>query len=337
MQDADILRKLEAVVGTGFPYVIEDGRCVELCLTSDEALYHGLIRHHPAAVKQDALRLVCQLTCLRRLNLRRNLLKELPTEFAQLVELEHLNLGSNYLGGVPASIRKFRKLRYLHLGNNDLTDLPGWIGEFDKLEYIALHKNLKLKSIANLRGLRTLKTLNLYFVNLLALPEVVYEFRDLTTLTLWNINRFPNGLESFQSLEFFTDCGGPGIRALPPGFTKLKRLRMARLFQNNLEFLPEDIGELENLEQISLYQNQLSLLPDSMARLTRLTKLNLAWNRFEFLPAWLAQLEHLEWLGMFENPIREPDQLRFRPNVRVVREWPFSTVTHQNSPCVLPI
>src|SRR5262249_55220011 len=162
---------------------------------------------------------------------------------------------------VPEVLRGFRRLQYLHLGNNDLSNVPSWLGECEQLEFLTLHKNLKLKSIDGLRGLRNLKSLNLYFLNLLTLPEVVYEFRTLTTLTLWTVNRFPHGLEPFQNLEFFSDCGGSGTRALPPDLTRLKRLRMVRLFQNNLEFLPEDMGDLQDLEQISVYQNQLSRLP----------------------------------------------------------------------------
>lgn len=330
MQDTEIVARLESVIGTKVPHVMSDGRCVELSLTSDNSLYHGLIRRHPIAVKQDVLRLVCRLTGLRRLDLRRNLVRELPSELAQLVELEHLILGSNYLRCVPDSIRGFRKLKCLHLGNNDLTELPGWLGELERLESVALHKNLQLKSIDGLKGLKSLKNLNLYFVNLLTLPAVVYEFRELTTLTLWNVNRFPNGIEPFESLEFFTDCGGPGTRTLPAGFSSLKRLRMARLFQNNLEALPRDMGNLKNLEQISLYQNQLSQLPDSMSQLARLTKLNLGWNRFESLPAWLPQLPQLEWIGVFENPLVEPVRLQFGARVRVDRVWPFSTVSVTN-------
>src|SRR5262245_51123575 len=183
MRDSDALASIERLAGRPVPHVIEDGRCVEVSLASDDALYHGLIRHLGAEGKQEVLRAVSRLTELRRLNLRRNLLMTLPPELAGLRRLEQLNLGSNYLGVVPDVIRGFRELRYLHLGNNDLTSLPGWLGEFERLEYLTLHKNLKLKSIDQLTGLKNLKSLNLYFLSLLTLPEVVYEFRQLTTLT----------------------------------------------------------------------------------------------------------------------------------------------------------
>lgn len=328
--DSEVLGALREKVGRSFPQAMRNGRCVELSLCEEDAIFHGLIRHHTPAAKLEILRLVSQLTGLRKLNLRRNRLGVLPPELSRLTELEELTLGSNYLGGFPEQIRGFKRLKSLHLGNNDLVELPPWLGELSELEYLALHKNLKLKSIGPVRGLKHLRTLNLYYVNLVELPEFVYDLRDLTTLTLWNVRRFPDGLGPLENLEFFTNCGGPAVRSLPKGFTRLRKLRMTRLSQNNLEILPEDLGNLENLEQISLYQNRLSQLPDSMARLQRLTKLNLAWNCFETLPCWLNDLKELQWLGIFENPLTKPDQLRARPGVRIEREWPFTSEQADN-------
>src|ERR1051326_4424519 len=189
--------------------------------------------------------------------------------------MEHLTLGSNYLGGVPEAIRGFRALKYLHLGNNDIVDLPAWLSEFRRLEYLTLHKNLKIKSIDALAGLKGLKALNLYTLNIFKLPAFVYQFTNLVTLTLWNISDLSDDVANFTQLEFFTHCGCPSVRTLPDGLTRLRKLRMARLFQHSLERLPDALGDLENLEQLSVYQNQLSGLPGSMARLAKLKKLNL--------------------------------------------------------------
>ncbi len=325
MSDRSLLARLEALVGQPFPCRLEGDRCVELALTSDAHLVHGLIRHHTPAQKQDVLRLVSQLTGLRRLDLRRNCLGQLVPELAQLTELEHLNLGSNYLGRVPVELQSFPRLRHLQLGNNDLTELPGFLGEYPDLEYLALHKNVHLKSIESLAPLRRLRTLNLYFVNLNVLPGFLYEFVELRSIALWNVSRFPQGIAPLRNLEFFTLCGTPGLRGLPAGFTSLAKLRMTRLFQNNLESLPEDISQLSQLEQISVYQNQLASLPDSFGDLTRMEKVNLGWNRFTRVPDCLRRLPNLKWIALFENPLTEPVPA-FPSATRVCIEWPFSTV-----------
>lgn len=319
-------------MGRTFHYTLEGERCVELNLTSDEYLYQGLIRHHSADEKMDILKLVSRLTGLKALNLRRNRVFKLPPDFRSLRELEQLNLGSNYLGGVPAEISAFSRLKYLHLGNNDIAELPAFLGEFQNLEYLTLHKNLKLKSVQALAGLNSLKALNLYFLNLGGrLPACIYEFKNLVTLTLWNIKDLSDELRELKNLEFFSNCGCPSLREAPAVIAKLKKLRMIRLFQNNLEKIPDAYGELENLEQISFYQNRLSTLPDSFARLSKLKKLNLGWNSFEVLPAWLGQIRTLEWLAVFENPLRESNDLGLPPTTQVLRTWPFSTLAPHHS------
>ncbi|MBK8465877.1 MAG: hypothetical protein IPL32_08605 [Chloracidobacterium sp.] len=326
MSDLKIIKIIEETIGRPFAYTMQDDRCIDLSLGDDDAPYYGLIRHHTPAAKQEILQLISRLTSLQKLNLRRNLLGKLPDNFDQLTKLEDLSLGSNYLGAFPEQIRGFKELKRLALSNNDLAELPSWCSELQNLESIALHKNLKLRSIEPLRGLKRLRSINLYFVNILTLPEFVYEFSDLKNLTLWNIKNFPDGLEALENLEFFTNCGGPSVRSLPKGFTSLKKLRMARIYQNDLEVLPEDIGNLENLEQISLYQNRLARLPDSMAKMKRLTKLNLGWNQFEALPDWINDLKELEWLAIFENPLKQPDGIHTRSGLKIDREWPFTTL-----------
>ena len=206
--DLSTLKELRQKVGRTFHYTLEDERCVELNLTSDEYLYQGLIRHHSAAEKMDVLKLVSRLTGLKTLNLRRNKLFQLPPEFSNLRELEQLNLGSNYLGGVPVEISGFSRLKYLHLGNNDIAELPAFIGEFQNLEYLTLHKNLKLKSVQALASLHSLKALNLYFLNLGGrLPSFIYGFKKLVTLTLWNIKDLSDELTELQNLIENEDWG----------------------------------------------------------------------------------------------------------------------------------
>jgi Leucine-rich repeat (LRR) protein len=326
MTDRDILAALERRIGRPFAYTLEGDRCVALDLTSEHYLFRGLIRRHPAAEKREIMELVSRLIGLRTLNLRRNKLLSLPDSFQNLRAVEHLNLGSNYLGHVPGQIRGFSRLTYLHLGNNEIAELPPWMEDFARLEYLALHKHLRLRSVDALAGQKRLKTLNLYLVNLGRMPRFMYELTTLVSLTLWNVSDLSDEIARLTNLEFFTDCGAPGLHRLPDGFTKLKKLRMTRLYQNQLEKLPDDFGDLENLEQVSLYQNRLSQLPHSMARLKKLAKLNLGWNSFETLPPWLSELPSLEWLGVFENPLRNCDAVTVPPAARVAREWPLTTL-----------
>ena len=327
MSDTDIIKKLLEKVGQPFFFKMEGERCVELALTSDSYRYHGLIRHHTASEKHDIVLLVSQLTALKKLDLRRNVLRTLPQDFQNLNQLEWLNLGSNFLGPSLSLIAGFLSLRHLNLGNNDIVEIPNFVGDLEKLEYLALHKNVKIRCLNDaISNLQRLRTLNLYFVLIKTLPDFVYRMRSLTTLSLFNITNLSDDLAKLDNLEFFTHCGSLKMRALPDGFVGLRRLKMARLYQNSLRQLPADFGKLKNLEQLSLYQNELSTLPDSFVHLRKLKKLNLGWNQFEALPDYFMRMECLEWLGIFENPLQNLGPLPVQPQVRVTREWPFSTI-----------
>lgn len=326
MSDAETLRRIDALVGQPCFHVMEDGQCVEISLASDAAPYHGLIRHHAAAVQQEILCLIGRLSGLRRLNLRRNHVRHLPDVIGGLTGLEQLVLGSNRLAEIPDLIRNLHGLRSLHLGSNEITEVPGWLGEMENLEYLTLHKNFLIRSLAGLKGLRRLHTLNLFLLRQGTLPEFIYENTRLRTLTLWGVTDFPAGLDCLPELEFFSLGGCRTAVSLPPGLTRLRKLRMSRLHQNGFERLPEDIGDLTQLEQLTLYQNKLRGVPDSMASLTSLKKLNLGWNRFDSLPHWLGRLPNLEWLGVFGNPLPTDWTLPERAGLQVVRERPFTTL-----------
>lgn len=326
--EARLLKQLHSKIGTQFPFRIENGCCVSIDLTSNDALFHGLIRHHSPEQKQQILNLICGFENLRELNLRRNHVGRLPPQFRRLKNLEFLNLGSNALSQVPQELGSLTRLKFLHLGNNGIKELPGFIGDFQSLESLALHKNIRLRSVDPIRSLHQLRQLNLFYANLQRLPPFIYSLENLVSLTVWNIAEIEEQIAQLTQLEFFTNCGATGLRRLPQTFVSLRKLRMLRLFQNSLETLPENLGNLDNLEQLSLYQQHLSRLPDSCLRLQKLKKLNIGWNHFRQLPTWLAELRALEWLAVFQNPLAN-HEFKPPPHAIVIRDWPFSTV-HEN-------
>jgi Leucine-rich repeat (LRR) protein len=326
MSDRALIKLLEQKVGGPFHYKMEGERCTVLDLTSTEALFNGLIRHHAREDQQEILKIVCGLAGLRELNLRRNKIGRLPSEFRNLQELQVLNLGSNALLEVPPVVLELCQLRSLHLGNNGLAELPPGMRALTQLEHLWLHKNIRLRSLEPLAELRALKTLNLFFLNLHELPGFIYQLEQLVSLTLWNVSGFTDELARLGKLQFLSICGTPGLKALPRAFTTLKQLRMVRLFQNRLASLPEEFGELRALEQVSLYQNRLATLPDSFGALRHLKKLNLGWNCFQRVPECLRQCASLEWLALFANPLEADSPMPSWPGGTILRDWPFTTL-----------
>src|SRR5690606_24549729 len=134
--DTATLDRIQGRVGQPVQFEMDGGRCVALDLTSDQSIWSGVIRHRSQSDKNEIMDLVCRLTGLKRLNLRRNHLGVLPEAFSGLTELEELNLGSNCLGIIPPQLRALKKLRYLHLGNNELQQVPEFMPELQQLEYL---------------------------------------------------------------------------------------------------------------------------------------------------------------------------------------------------------
>ena len=78
------------------------------------------------AFHQDAF---CTLRHLVRLDLSKNALTELPTEFGNLNQLKRLDLYSNQLSSLPLSCVDLEQLRWLDLKSNPIQTLwPDVIG-----------------------------------------------------------------------------------------------------------------------------------------------------------------------------------------------------------------
>ena len=81
------------------------------------------------------------MTELRRLDLRWNCLRKLPTQIGQLKNLRSLDLAMNHLSALPAEIGQLTKLEVLYLAGNELTTLPPEIGQLTKLKILDLSNN----------------------------------------------------------------------------------------------------------------------------------------------------------------------------------------------------
>jgi Leucine-rich repeat (LRR) protein len=323
MLDKNVINKIKILVGPNLTYLFKGEHCTHISFTSNNNSFYGVLRHLPFNVKQNVLKLVCELQHLEHLDLSRNLLLTLPEELSNLKNLQTLNLLSNNLQKVPSFLSKFKRLKYLNLGSNNLNDIPSHLSELQTLEHLLLLKNIKIKNIDNIKELKNLKTLNLYFINLIKLPSFIHTFTQLNTLTIWNTSKYTHELDVLLNLEYFSNCGCPSLTELPPGFCRLSKLKMARLYQNSLKTISEDIGNLSNLEQLSLYQNKLSTLPESMYQLKKLTKLNLGWNKISKISEHILTLPNLKWLGLFQNPLI--NQLPQSEKVTIIYNRPFTT------------
>lgn len=81
----------------------------------------------------------------------------------------------------------------------------------------------------------------------------------------------------------------------------LRNLKVLRLDNNRLEYLPIEIGKLDNLETLTLNYNNLTKLPSSIKELVNLKVLKMSYNKINRLDVDIGHLKSLETLHIDSN------------------------------------
>ncbi|WP_052823547.1 leucine-rich repeat domain-containing protein [Neotamlana sedimentorum] len=123
---------------------------------------------------------VFELKQLKILRLRRNKIKNIPTEIKCLDQLIELNLIDNELESFPESLTSLKSLQILHLRKNKISSIP--------------------KSISNLK---LLTHLNLGNNNLVSLPQEIGDLDSLIHLFVKNneIKRLPSSIKKLENIK----------------------------------------------------------------------------------------------------------------------------------------
>ncbi|XP_069778041.1 leucine-rich repeat-containing protein 69-like isoform X5 [Narcine bancroftii] len=161
---------------------------------------------------------VGRLRALNRLQLRDNLIAELPDELQALHHLTDLNLGNNSLQALPEVLKHLKQLKKLHLFDNKLDKLSPYVFEaLGNLAFLNLNDN-KLTTLPDeINRLVELKYLYINNNRLESIPRKLCLLQQLCELHLAN-----NKLKSLPH-----DIGY---------LTNLKKLSMPR---NQIQELPE--------------------------------------------------------------------------------------------------
>ncbi len=235
-----------------------------------------------------------------------------------------------------------------------LTELPKSIAALTKLEHLravisspAFHAgdNSAGDSLPDfVCGLKELRTLDLDWYGLNAVPEAIRELSRLSSLRIKFTNRptsLPNSLGQLAQLENLEisagrmkvlpdsignltrlqrlDVSANHLTSLPDSVGRLAKLRILNVSMNQLERLPESLGDLQELEELMLYENRLNTLPDSLGKLKRLKALAISLNAINSLPESLAGLVALETFDVSGNNLTSvPGFLCSLANLRFV-------------------
>ncbi|RIA93841.1 hypothetical protein C1645_690376 [Glomus cerebriforme] len=176
---------------------------------------------------------------IRSLNVSRNLMLDLPTDFIQSChQLKELHLSQNELERVPQSVKQSQMLSTLNLSSNRLRDLD----------------HAQLENVAELTNLQADNNL------LTSLPESFMKFQYLSILNVANnlFTEFPPVICNIISLSEL-DISFNNISSIPMEIGKLVNLKRLFLIGNQITgILPASFEELINLRKLDIRRNQIS-------------------------------------------------------------------------------
>lgn len=192
---------------------------------------------------------------VRKLNLAKQQLMNVPKSIAKMELLYELNLTGNQINKVPSKLYKLKNLSSLNLEDNQINALPKGFTKVRGLEYLNLKKN-------------KLSTLSPFFESMYYTKQLIVAQNQLTNLT---------GINELKNLKVL-DASENQITEIPVEFSQLKALQVLNLSGNQLKALPRNFTGLSKLEELNLSNNSLGSLPPYLYRLRKLKVLNLEGN-----------------------------------------------------------
>ncbi|QEE17200.1 tetratricopeptide repeat protein [Promethearchaeum syntrophicum] len=222
-----------------------------------------------------------------------------------------------------------------------LTTLPDSIGNFSNLQKIDLTSNNLTEFPASFQKLRKLININLDYNKFEILPEYLFNFADLSFLSLKSnpirgldyqqleatepqrIYLWLKGLyefekkDEYQNLKLLSESLGLEIKKFHD-FAEIRDNRVERLKLSNLnlETIPEMIFKFPNLHDLDLSKNSLTEIPEHIQKLKELRTLNLSSNKISSIPSCIDHLQSLAVLELWENPLLSlPESLLNMPNL----------------------
>ena len=232
---------------------------------------------------------------LKYLDLSHNKLEEIPPDIGSCYSLTCLNVSNNQLKTIPAEIVQLVHLESLYIFSNQITTLPETIGSLKLTEFNAFNNRI-LKFPDGLGKLETTVKMNLAAnVVMQFMPEYLSTWRNVQILNLY-------------------DCRI--VKLAPLGH--IEQLEELRLFNNNLEEMPDLGTRLTKLKVVELNKNKITKLPLAFfSGLKALVRINLAQNQIKQIPVGIA-CPQLESLIISQNHLTElPPDLPLWPKLKI--------------------
>ncbi|KAA6391695.1 MAG: hypothetical protein EZS28_012778, partial [Streblomastix strix] len=275
-----------------------------------------------------------QLTSLDQIDLRMNMIKEIPRKtFTYLRNLRTLFMTHNELFSLPSDLNQLiPRLRDLWVGENNLTTLPNSIGSNDDLQTLYASCNSLRECpplVARSASLRVNLSQNILLKAPLIGPDVetfsaernmITYMPDIARSYSQNQNTSSSSsasntfaLAQAQASSSFGDVGIPPrlnmislrfnhMHRIPPAIMTA-HLAVLLMSGNQIKDINASISKQLTLRTIDLSFNLIKFIPDCFSQLYNLQKLYLAFNKIQTVPPWVFALPSLKHLNLAGNQI----------------------------------
>ncbi|KAJ6637773.1 Protein flightless-1 [Pseudolycoriella hygida] len=251
-----------------------------------------------------------ELSCLRSLNLRHNVIKSsgIPPELFHLDELTTLDLSHNKLKEVPEGLDRAKNVLVLNLSYNQIEIIPTTLFiHLTDLLYLDLSHN-KLETLPP----QTRRLANLQTLNLSDNPLELFQLRQLPSLQSLEVLNMSNTQRTLQNFPTFSanlsnlaelDLSRNSLQKLPQCLFNMTNLQRLNLSDNEISELSNEVECWQKLETLNLSRNQISVLPAAICKLSQLRRLYINDNKLDFdgIPSGIGKLCNLEIFSASNN------------------------------------
>jgi len=201
---------------------------------------------------------IARFASVRRVDLSRNHLTELPEAIGLLPLLARLDLTGNRIAALPTTLARLTELRNLHLAANALTSLPPGLTRQANLTSLGLGDNALRELSPEIADLSQLRTLWLQRNPLSSLPATLAELPHLRFLHLGDLPtpEPPAIVFELPAIEELW-LASPHLERLPAAIADLSKLRRLILWHSSLRTLPPELLTMDHLVELRISGNPL--------------------------------------------------------------------------------
>lgn len=155
-------------------------------------------------------------------------------------------------------------------------------------------KSLSELRLVNSRIFDRVLRVELNKLDLLVIPEKIFEFRNMKLLSLSSnlLTKIPDKISKLVNLEeLYLDRNK--LTELPDEIGELSKLRKLILSNNKIRNFPENFYKLSNLEILNIVSNELEQITDDVGKMVKLEYLYLRSNKLKYISKNLGKIKEV--------------------------------------------